>query len=740
MAPPLTQIDSTGSVNTGSVGPQASPEGFTTASGLLGRAQQQMGNVITEGTLKISQSIQDRQQQDETLWLAKTEANTREFWVNRYNDLSKDTSEGFSERVGNEYKTYTKDLIASAPSKEAKDLLGIKLQNFGSTLLSNAFKEEAATRVTAVNNDLELIAGSNAMVLAVPGGYDKLDEIRTENKNLIASMAGRVENVADKIQKTDSILIKSALEGLIQNGKGAQALADIESGRFSGSLNANEVLTIRNKAMNSIENQGTLNLSQAKDYAKNTLSVMETTGGLPQGTPDIDTAVKQYGEFFAGKPEKQKLAQDEFRGLLTAESAAFGYLQAAKTMPYNAAAVLIEGLKPKSDDPQYADKLAIYNQTAASFAKYGKLLEEDPASAVNNTASVQSSLIEFQKATDKLQAGSGTQQELNTAQENYFQTVLAAQEIAGVPKYRQTVISKTAAEDLVASIKNSTIDSVEEEFNQMQNLYGKHFGSVLNYMTRLPGESKLDSRFQMLAMHLNKPYTGELVKSLQTDPKELDKLIGDDTLVKDITKNVALNGATLQFQEAVLNAGSNIDFVNGAVSAATSFAKYRYAYSKTGVKDSATISAQTLFGTKFDYAKVNGHSFAIPKQKSDGSPFTSEENTKISAILGDALSKLSNDLKPENLDGFKDTGIESRASAERYIKNIKTLGYWANANDFSGVYFVMNPDPQQGFGKTRLGFVDNKGKKTGALYYSFEDILKMEVPKERSYPSELVGF
>jgi hypothetical protein len=740
MASPLQQIDSTGSVNTGSVGVQASPEGFNTGSGLVGRAEQQLGNVISEGTVKLSAVIQDRKQQDETLWLAKTEANTREFWVNRYNELSKDTSEGFSERVNAEYKEYTKNLIASAPSKGSKDVLGIKLQNFGSTLLSSAFKEEAATRVTAVNNDLELISGSNAMVLAVPGGYEKLDEIRTENKALLNSMAGRVENVSDKIIKTDSMLIKSALEGLIQNGKGAQALSDIESGRFSGSLNANEVMTFRNKAMNSIENQGVLNSSMAKDYAKNTLSVMETTGGLPQGTPDIDTAVKQYGEFFAGKPDKQKLAQDEFKSLLTAESAAFGYLQAAKTMPYNQAASLIEGIKPKTDDPQYANKLAIYNQTAQSFAKYGKLLDEDPASAVNNTSSVQASLTEFQKATDKLQAGSGTQQDYNKAQDTYFETVLAAQELAGVPKYKQTVIGKSVAEELVATIKNAGVDSVETEFNQMQGLYGKHFGSVLNYMTRLPGESKLDSRYQMLAMHLNKPYTGELVKALQTDPKELDKLIADDTIVKDLTKNVALNGATLQFQEAVLNAGSNIDFVNGAVSAATSFAKYRYAYSKTGVKDSSTTSAQTLFGTKFDYGKVNGHSFAIPKQKPDGSSYNSEEISKISNVLSASLSKLSNEIKPENIDGYKDSGIESKVAAERYIKNMKTLGYWANSNDFTGVYFVMNPDPQQGFGKTRLGFVDNKGKKTGPLYVSFEDILKMETPRSSRVPSEFLGF
>jgi hypothetical protein len=273
----------------------------------------------------------------------------------------------------------------------------------------------------------------------------------------------------------------------------------------------------------------------------------------------------------------------------------------------------------------------------------------------------------------------------------------------------------------------------------MQNLYGKHFGSVLNYMTRLPGESKLDSRYQMLATHLNKPYTGELVRALQADPKELDKLIADDTIVKDLTKNVALNGATLQFQEAVLNAGSNVDFVNGAVSAATSYAKYKYAYSKTGVKDSSSSSAQTLFGTKFDYGKVNGHSFAIPKQKPDGSSYSPEEISKISNVLNAFLSKLPNEIKPENLDGFKDTP-DNRVAAQDYIKSMRTMGFWANSNDFSGVTFIMNPDLKYSLEKTKLGFVDNKGKKTGALYYSFEDILKMEVPKERSYPSELLGF
>jgi hypothetical protein len=740
MASPLIQIDSTGSVNTGSVGPQANPEGFSTASGLEGKAQQQLGNVITEGTLKVTQAFQDRKAQDEALWVAKTEANTREFWVNRYNDLSKDSSEGFSERVSNEYKTYVKDLVTSAPSKEARDRLGIRLQNFGSSLLSTAFKEEASTRVTAVNNDLESIAGSNAMALSVPGGYDRLDEIRTEQKTLIGSMAGRVENISDKIQKTDSLLIKAALEGLIQNGKGAQALSDIDSGRFSGSLNASEALTLRSKAVNSLENQNVLNSSLARDYVKNSLSIMETTGGLPQGAQDIESAVNKLGEFYAGKPDKQKLAMDEFRSLLTAESAAFGYLQVAKTMPYNNAAALIDKLKPKADDPQYAEKIAIYDQTSRAFAKYGKLLDEDPAAAINNTSLVQASLTEFQKATDKLQDGSGTQQEYQAAQDKYFQTVLAAEELAGVPKYKQTVIGKSTAEELVAAIKNSTVDSVENEFNQMQSYYGKHFASVLNYMTRLPGESKLDSRYQMLAMHLNKPYTGELVKALQTDPKELDKLIADDTIAKDITKTVAVNGSTLQFQEAVLNAGSNPDFVNGAISAATSFAKYRYIYSKTGVKESTALSSQTLFGTKFDYGKVNGHSFAIPKQKSDGSSYTQEELSKINSVLHSQLSKLSENTKPENIDGYSNTGIESKVAAERYIKNFQTLGYWANANDFSGVYFVMNPDPQLGFGKTRTGFVDNNGKKLGALYFSFEEILKMEMPKPKRVPSELLGF
>ena len=93
---------------------------------------------------------------------------------------------------------------------------------------------------------------------------------------------------------------------------------------------------------------------------------------------------------------------------------------------------------------------------------------------------------------------------------------------------------------IAATIKNAGADETEATLNNLRASYGNYFPSVMGSIARLPGDAGLDPRYQMIVGHLNKPYTAELIRAIQTPPSEMDKQFPDKKVVKSIEDRVAL--------------------------------------------------------------------------------------------------------------------------------------------------------------------------------------------------------
>lgn len=719
MPPPLQTYESTASNATGSTGPTAQPALFEQQTMAPGRGLMQLGAALFE-------TGQRRADQDEQMWIAETEGMARAHWAKRFEELETTGGDGFTQSFKGEYNNYIKGLIKSAPSARAAQKLGLQLQNFGTGLYNRAAKKEAAARVQEVTDKLENIVSLGANELIVKGGYDKLAEVQARVEETIGTMGGRIPSVGKTSEKAKEILTRAAIEGLIQNGEGGKALQEIDSLKFSEVLDTGDLISLRAKAMNAAKVSTSENREAAKKFSENMMAVMETEGQLPSTYSNIDAAVQQYGQYFAGTPN-QEAEMAEFKTNLEMMQSTYSVLQEVKSATPGEAGAILAKLKPAPEDPEYAAKNRMYEYAVKSVEKYQQFLDQDPVGATASSPIVKAKAAELTAAQKALAENPSLDNgRAEKAKQDYFDSMLAAQEVAGVPSYKRTVVSTGDAERLAADIKNAGANEVEAVLTRVQQTYGKHFPSVMASMARLKGDAALDAKFVLIASHMNRPYTAELVRALQTPTAELDKLIPDTNTRRQIEDGVALRSETMDFVEAMTAAGARPESINGAVEAAKAYSKYKYGYQRRGVSESIKTSAQTLFSAAYAYGKINGNKFAIPRQLPDGTTFSDRELKNIERNLEKKLSEIQMLAKPSLLTGYtsmQNPSKEFEISTQRYIDNFTKLGYFSTAPDFSGVFFTMDQDPQYGTSRTYVHFNNmSTGKPTGPIYLSYKDL------------------
>ena len=221
MASPIDTYNASGSNATGSTGTYAEPSLYQQQTSAPGRGLMQLGASIFE-------TSQKRADQDEQMWIADQEAQTRLYWSKRYESIETSAKDGFSKQVSGEYNSYIKGIIKNAPSARAAQRLGLNLTQFGAGLATRAANKEAGVRLQETSDKLDNIVGMNANELLVKGGYANIDQARQKVNELITGLSDRVPNVSAVMKKSDKIIVRTALEGLIQNGEAGKAVQEID--------------------------------------------------------------------------------------------------------------------------------------------------------------------------------------------------------------------------------------------------------------------------------------------------------------------------------------------------------------------------------------------------------------------------------------------------------------------------------------------------------------------------------
>lgn len=723
MARPLETYNASGSNATGSTGTYAEPSLYQQQTSAPGRGLMQLGAAIFE-------TSQKRADQDEQMWIADQEAQTRLYWSKRYESIESSAKDGFSKQVAGEYNSYIKGIIKNAPSARAAQRLGLNLTQFGAGLATRAAKKEAAVRLQETSDKLDGIVGMSANELLVKGGYANLDQARQKVNELLTNMSDRIPNASSVMKKSDKILVRTALEGLIQNGQGGTAVKEIDSLKYANVLDAGDLISLRSKAKNAAESFSALNTAQAKKFEENVLTQMEQTGKLPQGYADIDAAANQLGQYYDGS-DKQGMIMSEFKDNLQMVQTTYATLQEIKSMPQGQATAILEKLRPTDGDPDYAKKQKMFEYAQKSASKYLKDLDKDPVSALVNTPVVEKAAEELKKAQEQEVAipGSATEQ-VNEKKNLYYESLLAAQTVAGVPSYKRSIVSASQAAAIAGNIKNAGADEVEAVLNNLKSSYGRYFPSIMGSIARLPGDAGLDPRYQMMIGHLNQPYTAELIRAIQTPPSEMDKQFPDKKVAKSIEDRVALASGTRDFMAALHAAGAPVQYINGQVAAVQAYAKYKAGYQ--GKKESAAVdeAVNTLFSSSFQYGKINGNTFAIPRTNSSGYKYSDQEIKTIEQNLEAKLAEVAMVADYRYIPGFdsiKDPTPQQEIAAKRFVGLISSQAYWATSDDFQGVNLTMDMDPAGNSSKTRLWFRDMSGRDTSnayGIYYSFDELSK----------------
>ena len=495
-------------------------------------------------------------------------------------------------------------------------------------------------------------------------------------------------------------------------------------------LDAGDLISLRSKAKNAAESFSALNTAQAKKFEENVLTQMEQTGKLPQGYADIDAAANQLGQYYDGS-DKQGMIMSEFKDNLQMVQTTYATLQEIKSMPQGQATAILEKLLPTDGDPDYAKKQKMFEYAQKSASKYLKDLDKDPVSALVNTPVVEKAAEELKKAQEQEVAipGSATEQ-VNEKKNLYYESLLAAQTVAGVPSYKRSIVSASQAAAIAGNIKNAGADEVEAVLNNLKSSYGRYFPSIMGSIARLPGDAGLDPRYQMMIGHLNQPYTAELIRAIQTPPSEMDKQFPDKKVAKSIEDRVALASGTRDFMAALHAAGAPVQYINGQVAAVQAYAKYKAGYQ--GKKESAAVdeAVNTLFSSSFQYGKINGNTFAIPRTNSSGYKYSDQEIKTIEQNLEAKLAEVAMVADYRYIPGFdsiKDPTPQQEIAAKRFVGLISSQAYWATSDDFQGVNLTMDMDPAGNSSKTRLWFRDMSGRDTSnayGIYYSFDELSK----------------
>lgn len=719
MAAPLETYTSSVSNATGSTGTYAEPSLFQQQTSAPGRGLMQLGASIFE-------TSQKRADQDEQMWIADQEAQTRLYWSKRYESIETTAKDGFSKQVAGEYNSYIKGILKNAPSARAAQRLGLNLTQFGAGLATRAANKEAAARLQETSDKLDGIVGMSANELLVKGGYANLDQARQKVNELLTNMSDRIPNASSVMKKSDKILVRTALEGLIQNGQGGTAVKEIDSLKFANVLDAGDLISLRAKAKNAAESSSALNIAQAKKFEENIMTQMEQTGKLPQGYADIDAAANQLGQYYDGS-DKQAAIIADFKDNLQMVQNTYSTLQEIKSSPQGNAGAILEKLRPTDGDPEYAKKQKMFEYAQRSVSKYISDLNNDPVSALVNTPVVEKAAEELKAAQEQEVRipGSATQQ-LNEKRQAYYDSLLAAQTVAGVPSYRQSIVTANQAANIAATIKNADPGELEAVLNNLSSSYGSNFPKVMGSIANLPGDASLDPRYQMIIGHLNKPYTAELIKAIQTPPNELDKTIPDIKVRKSLEDRVAISSGARDFIAAMHAAGASIPYINGQIAAAQSYAKYKMGYQGKRESDAANESVDTLFASAFKYGKINGNTFAIPKQTASGYEFSDNEIKMIEMNAEAKLAEIALVANPKSLAWYGENPTpQEEIQAKRVIQNMTSKGYWATLPDFSGIYLAMDLDPATNTSRRRLEFKDlSTGKPVGPIRFSFEELSK----------------
>lgn len=674
------------------VGPQspsasAVPSGFEAVSSALSQASGTLSDVAT-----TRQNLdKQRQRAESARWVADNLYQERDHLNKWQSQKENNTSENYADN----FKTYAEERIklyqSAAPSKEARDAITVRLQDFANARYNEALGVTERTRLeqskNSVINQISFTLETFRNAQSVPGN-DALGETevaRLDIRDNIDQMFGTMPDVARKLKAhTDTEIalgVAPADEDLAKNI--INESTDIDNADKPALLYKVDAMSRASK--NTLQDQ-------TDRVRRDHLSAVEA-GNAHEKLP-----LKFYSVYEDPKHEKEK---DDFRIEVLTDT----HAKVVELAPLNETAT-IEALSKMAKAVKTERQSLVYQATQKQLSDIAKLRDKDRVSWLREynpeIKTIEQQLAGLDPQSDEYKTLL-TQRNDSILKYQGFPpkdyTGYDKHQFLGLATNDRQLMTLAEAQDNATTINRGTPGETIKLINQVLAQYPDpdHQNIAFNNMVGLPGATGIKEEYQLLWQNKDQWFAESFAKSV-SDQKAVASL--DETKRKEMDDSIEANSTWKQFESAMVAGGRSQEaaaFKKGI----SAYAAQIHVSDKQGLKDSTGQAIRHLLSSTLGFTSVNGRSLIIQRDKSDGKSKRSDDEIHD---LGRRLTVSLRTLDPRAIDQSKFSGLDALHPDKKNLGRLQAVrdiitrtGFFVNEGDGQSVTLYVVGDDGQTF-------------------------------------------
>lgn len=678
--------------------------------------------MVSGAILNISKEAKQR---NDTIWALKQMSDLREA-SNIHQMESQQTyvpgSGGFIDGELQYYDNKLDEIIKSAPSLEAGDLLRSHALSYRNSVADSSIAYEFKTKIEKQANDFNEALDKNA--IAVYHNPNTIWSVMHETVNSTEYMglpANKREEAARLIKEKLSLAsISSRMDRLDEldnlqvklNGY-RQLTQELDSGKWDAYISLDSLEKGQKTAGSRIE--------QIKDkIEQRRLAALAIEASQIETEMDDDIASIQDTGVGIINPERVKYLATQmgrpqfYTNYMKARKQAVQVNNIISKFDSGDTGVAIEmmnKIKPAPGESGYASKMKLYNQIGTMIASRATALMEDPAIITTNNPSVVSAF--------------------RISEQKGIQASIAQQKRFGIQPSNYRVLTNSQAKNMAAQINMMGPDSARRQLAEWEKKYNFQIAPGITAMSRVQNElvqNGLNPNYAIINSLKDSPVSYDLILATQTGMKALESNLPSG-IKKDAVKQSVKNKLH-QFNNAVTLSTGKISSSEPLNNSVTMLAMH---YLGTGrassVSDATRLAVDNVVNNNYNVMesrKNRNYSYYVPKRVGSYNVNQNKvydnlnylQNTqKINHFLSNiktrsdlAYVKPGTVYKPERTKyGIYSSvpGLSMSFTKEQVAKSAATRGVWINSIDGSGVYLGVELNENQGI----IPVLDDQGNR-----------------------------
>lgn len=607
-----------------------------------------------------------KDEEDAAAWAAKTLAETKLAWTTKLQveqQQAEPGAYGFTGTITAEYDKQVDKLMEGAPSDKARTYLDLRLTDFKTALVSDAFAFEAASRIdkrmadtrSAINLNRNTVSTDPSQFAALLGDtvaiINTLD-IPTHKKQVL-------------VEEAQKGLAFSAVQGSLAKAP-ATTVAELQSGKWDALLDADNKQALINQGETEIRR------AEAEAKAARNEAIATYVTDLSDHMAQVAAGYGQADPAFS--PARIRKVVGGERGDRLAHAAETA--QATGLMRTEIATATPEELQRMQADLEaglsgpvagFRDKAQQYDTFAGLVDHRNREIAADSAGyAVRNFPTVRGAQAELSKLLADPKADPKA---LRAAARQYAIKVDEAQATLGVDPAEQRLLGAGYAAQLASAFggPNAKVDDALAQSQRLASAFGEDWPRVAREL----GDKLPDWTNTTIAMDTpDQANDVRFVAQAATELKDTKAALGQVVKESDVDK--ALDDALEAARASISAAGAGGEATFGQLYETTKAATYKLIAGGMDTEDAAAQAAAMTFGKK--YATANALRF--PRSFDPG------------AIESGALNQLARigelpvDL-PVSLAGLPEADARTA-----FVTSLQDGGRWITSQDESGAQLL----------------------------------------------------